>query len=108
MNRDSVVGIETWLRDGRSAVRILTGAIYFFLKNSGRALRLRLSPIQWVSSFSGGKKRQWSAILHLSPSSAENKNVWNYTSTPPIRPHGMYRNKFIFTARDNDTIVEYP
>jgi len=51
MGRDNVFGTQTWLRDGRSGVRILTDAIYFFLKTSRRALGLGLFPIQRVSSF---------------------------------------------------------
>jgi len=52
MGRDSVVGIQTWQRDGRSGVRNLTEAIYFFLKTSRWALGFGMSPVQWVSSFS--------------------------------------------------------
>jgi hypothetical protein len=43
MGRDSVVGIETWLRDRGSGVQILTGVIYFLLKTSTGSLGLRLS-----------------------------------------------------------------
>jgi hypothetical protein len=65
-------------------------------------------PYSMGIEFFPGIKRQWSDVHHLSPSSVESKNVWNYTSTPPIRPNGMYRNKFTFTVRDNDTVVKYP
>jgi len=39
-------------------------------------------------SFHGGKAAGCEAD-HLPPSSAEVKNAWNYTSTPPIRLHTM-------------------
>jgi len=41
--------------------------------------------IQWVP----GVKRQGREAHFSLPSSAEFKNVWIYTSTPPIRLHGM-------------------
>jgi hypothetical protein len=53
------------------------------------------------SSFPWGKAAEaWNWPL---PSSAEVKNVWSYTCTPPIRLHGVvliikkYRDNFTFT-----------
>jgi hypothetical protein len=40
-------------------------------------------------SFLGGVKRLRRKADHSLPSSAEVKNVWSYTSTPPIRLHGV-------------------
>jgi len=34
-------------------------------------------------------KRPWREADHSPPSSAEVKNVWIYTSLPPIRLHGV-------------------
>jgi len=36
-----------------------------------------------------GVKRPGREADHLFPSSAEVKNTWRYTSTPPIRLHGV-------------------
>jgi hypothetical protein len=47
-------------------------------------------PIQWVpGALSLGVKRPGSEADHSPPSSAEVKNEWSYTSTPPIRLHGV-------------------
>jgi hypothetical protein len=47
-------------------------------------------PIQWVSgALSLGVKRPVPEADHSPPSSAEVKNAWSYTSTPPILLHGM-------------------
>jgi hypothetical protein len=47
-------------------------------------------PIQWVpGALSLGVKRPGREADHSLPSSAEVKNVWSYTSTPPIRLHGV-------------------
>jgi hypothetical protein len=46
--------------------------------------------IQWVpGALSLGVKRQGREADHPPPSSAEFKNAWSYTSTPPIRLHGV-------------------
>jgi hypothetical protein len=45
---------------------------------------------QWVSgALSLGVKRLGREAEHSPPSSAEVKNAWSYTSTPPIRLHGV-------------------
>jgi hypothetical protein len=47
-------------------------------------------PIQWVpGALSLGIKRAGCEADHSSPSSAEVKNAWSYTSTPPIRLHDV-------------------
>jgi hypothetical protein len=47
-------------------------------------------PIQGVSgALSLGVKRPVRETDHSPPSSAEDKNVWRYTSTPPTRLHGV-------------------
>jgi hypothetical protein len=48
-------------------------------------------PIQWLSgALSLGVKRPECEADHSSPSSAEVKNAWGYTSTPPISLHGAW------------------
>jgi hypothetical protein len=45
-------------------------------------------PIQWVSgALSLGVKQPRREVYHSPPSSAEVKNAWNYTSTPPVHLH---------------------
>jgi len=44
-----------------------------------------MPPIQWVL----GVKRPGREADYSLPFSAEVMNVWNYTSTPPIRLHGV-------------------
>jgi hypothetical protein len=47
-------------------------------------------PIQWVpGALSLGVKRPKREADHSPPSSAEVKNAWSYTSTPPFRLHGV-------------------
>jgi hypothetical protein len=47
-------------------------------------------PIQWVpGALSLEVKRPERESDHSTPSSAEVKNAWSYTSTPPIRLHGV-------------------
>jgi hypothetical protein len=54
------------------------------------ALRPTQSPIQWVPGAPYlGVKRPGREADHLTPSSAEVKNEWSYTSTPPIRLYGV-------------------
>jgi hypothetical protein len=46
--------------------------------------------LQWVpGALSLGVKRPVSEADHSPPSSAEFKNAWSCTSTPPIRLHGV-------------------
>jgi hypothetical protein len=48
------------------------------------------SPIQWVpGALSLGVKRPGREADQSPPSSAEVKNMWSYTSTPPICLHGV-------------------
>jgi hypothetical protein len=63
--------------------------IFLFTPASRTALAPTQPPIQWVpGAFSLGVKRPGREADHSPPSSAEVKNVWRYTSTPPIRLHG--------------------
>jgi hypothetical protein len=54
------------------------------------ALRPTQPPIQWVpESLSLEVKQPGREADHLPPSNAEVKNAWCYTSTPPVRLHGV-------------------
>jgi hypothetical protein len=88
-------GIVQWhsagLRAGRSGVRFPAGAGNLFLHHrvqtgSGDTQ----PPIQWVpGALSLEVKRPEGEADYSPPSSAEVKNTWSYTSTPPICLHGV-------------------
>jgi hypothetical protein len=62
--------------------------IFLFTTASRSALDRIQPPIQWVIyNFSLGVKPPGREANYLPPSSAEVKNAWNYTSTPPLRHH---------------------
>jgi len=66
---------------------------FLFATASISALKPIQPPIQWVPGvISTGVKRPRREANYSPPSSAEIKNVWIYTSTPPIRLHGMVLN----------------
>jgi pimeloyl-ACP methyl ester carboxylesterase len=61
-----------------------------FLSAFRPALGPTQSPTQWVvEAISLGVKRERREGDHLPPSSVETMNAWSYTSTPPIRLHGL-------------------
>jgi hypothetical protein len=64
--------------------------IFLFTTASRTALGPTQPPIQWVpGALSLGVKWPGCEADHSPPSSAEAKNAWSYTSTPPIRLHGV-------------------
>jgi hypothetical protein len=64
--------------------------IFLFTTASRTALRPTQPPIQWVTdALSLGVKRPGREADHSPPSIAEVKNAWSYTSTPPLRFHGI-------------------
>jgi hypothetical protein len=66
---------------------------YLFATVSRPALEPIQSPIRVVPRvLSAGVKQPGSGAEHSSPFSAEVKNAWNYTSTPPIGLHGVVLN----------------
>jgi hypothetical protein len=90
---DSSVGIALsyGLDDRCSRVRLPRGlGIFLFTTVSVTALEPTQPPIQWVpGALSLGVKRpvrEADHHLHLVPRS---KNEWSYTSTPPVRLHGV-------------------
>jgi hypothetical protein len=52
-----------------------------------------------------GQKRLGHEVDSSSPSSAEVKNEWSYTSTPHIRLHGMDRKDLSFLLLYNFSLV---
>jgi hypothetical protein len=63
--------------------------IFLFTTATRTALGPTQPPMQWVpGALSLGVKRPGREADHSTPSSAE-VNEWGYTSTPPIRLHGV-------------------
>jgi hypothetical protein len=93
-SRDSSVGIALCygLDDRGSRVRFsgVGLGIFLFTTASRTALGPTQPPIQWVlEALSLGVKRPGRETDHSPPSTAEVKNAWSYTSTPPVRLHGV-------------------
>jgi hypothetical protein len=64
--------------------------IFLFTATSSLALEPTQPPIQQVPrALSLGVNRLGRETDQTNPSSAEVKNAWRYTSTPPIRLHGV-------------------
>jgi hypothetical protein len=64
--------------------------IFLFTTAFRMALGTTQPPIQWVpGALSLGIKQPGHEADHSPPPSAEVKNVWSYTSTPPIRLRGV-------------------
>jgi hypothetical protein len=64
--------------------------IFLSTTASRTALEPTQPPIQWVpGALSLGVKRPEREADNSPPSSAEVKSTWSYTSTPPIRLHGV-------------------
>jgi hypothetical protein len=80
---DSSVGIGTRLCMGFDSCGKLR--IFLFATAFRPALRPIQPSIQWVP----GVLSPRCETDHSSPSGAEAKNAWSYTSTPPIRLHGV-------------------
>jgi hypothetical protein len=77
--------------------------IFLFTTASRTALGPTQPRIQWVpGALSLGVKRPGREADHSPPSSAEVKNAWNYTSTPPVRLHDVvvkHRDSFTLTLQ---------
>jgi hypothetical protein len=91
--------------DRGSKVRFPTElGIFLFTTASRMSLGSTQPPILWVPvALSLDVKQPGCEADHPPPSSAEVKNAWSYTSTPPISLHGVVlslkkqRDNFIFT-----------
>jgi hypothetical protein len=64
---------------------------------SGLALEPTQPAVQQVPEFFLRIKGPGHEVDHLPPSSAEVKNEWSCTSTPPICLYVVERNNFVFT-----------
>jgi hypothetical protein len=83
----------------RSGDRIPAGATKFYLLQKRPYQRCGSpSPLfnAYVGSFAG-IKRPGRQADHSPPSSAEVKNEWSYTASPPTCFHGVDRDSFTFT-----------
>jgi hypothetical protein len=86
---DSLIGIG--LDDRGSRVQFSAGAENFSLHHRvqrGSGAHPASYPMG-TGTLSLGVKRPRREADHSPPSSAEVKNEWSYTSTPPIRLHGV-------------------
>jgi hypothetical protein len=64
--------------------------IFLFTYVSRTALGSTQPLIQWVpGALSLGVKRPGREVDHSPPCSADVKSAWSYTSTPPLRLHGV-------------------
>jgi hypothetical protein len=93
-SRDSSVGVATRLWGWTIGVLGFDSrrglGIFLFTAPSRTALVPTQPPIQWVpGTLSLRVKRASREADHSLPSSAEVKNAWSYTSTLPIRLHGV-------------------
>jgi len=63
---------------------------FLFFTAPRTALGPTQPPMKWVpGALSPRVKRPGCEDDHSPPSSAEVKNMWGYTATPPIRLHGV-------------------
>jgi hypothetical protein len=82
---------STGLRAGWSRVRFQVGAGNFSLLHrvqTGSGAYLASYPMGTSGAFPGGRAPRREAE-HSPQFSAKVKNEWSYTSTPPIRLHGV-------------------
>jgi hypothetical protein len=52
-----------------------------------------------------GLKRSVREVNYSSPSRAQVKNEWSYTSPPPVCLHGVKRDKIFFTMRAGTVVI---
>jgi hypothetical protein len=96
-SRNSSVGIVTELRAGRSGFKgSIPGRDWEFF-SSAPCLDLSEAhpasyPVGKLGALSPGVERPGREADHSPPSSADVKNSWSCTSTPPIRLHGVVLN----------------
>jgi hypothetical protein len=77
-------GYGDWLQAGRSGDRIPVGARFFAQVQTDPGAHSAFCRMG-TGSFPG-VKRQGRGADHSPPPSAEVKNEWSYTSTPPLGP----------------------
>ena len=79
-----------------TALEVHTDILHCFSETSIPALRTTKPPTLFVRGSYTGAKRSRHEIYHSPVSSAELKNEWSYTSTPPICLHDAARHNFTF------------
>jgi hypothetical protein len=95
MPKNCIAGISQWnsagLRAGWWGVRVRQGlGILLFTSRFRPSLEPTQPPNQWVTgALSLGVKQRGREADHSPPSSAEVRNAWSYTSTPPKRLDGV-------------------
>ena len=77
-----------------SSIPVFGPDIYLFTKISRPALKPNQRPVTWIPAVLSQLKQPRRKSYHSPPPSAEVKNEWSYTSTPPIRLHGVERANF--------------
>jgi hypothetical protein len=91
-NRDGSVGTITRLRSGLSGVRTPDSDEFLHSPKFPDRFCVPPSLMKWIRGlFPRGLKRSGREVNHSHPSSAEVKNEWSYTYTPPICLHGVDR-----------------
>jgi len=79
-----------------TGVQFLAGAMmgFFLFATMSRLAPMPTQPsVHWLlGELKQGVKWPGHEADHLPPSSAEVKNAWNYTSTPPVYIHGVVLN----------------
>jgi len=87
------------LRAGKSGVRIpVEGRDFAPLQTSRPALGFVPPPTEWDRRSYPGLKRPGHEVNHATPSTAEVKKEWRYTSTRDIRPYGVERENYYFIS----------
>jgi hypothetical protein len=94
LSRSSSVSTVTRSWAGRPGFKSRKGLGFSVLATASRStLGSTDPPIQWVLSvISAGVKRPEHEADHSSQLSAEVKNAWSFTSTPPLRLQGLVLN----------------
>ena len=96
MSLDSVSGVETRLRAGRSGVWNPARANYFsLLQNVYTGSRTPQSPLHWVPGFFPGSIAAGAWSLSA-PSSAKVKNEWSHSSAASLRFYDVDGDRFTF------------
>lgn len=84
----SVLRLGYWLDDGGQET-------YLFSRTCRLSLGSIQPPVQWVPMFFSGGKVDGHYFDDPSPFSAEVRNQWSYTSTPPVYVHGKECDNFL-------------
>jgi hypothetical protein len=70
----------------------MTGSVLIFTASRPALVSIQSPNQRVLGALTPGVKRSGREADHSPPSSAEVKNTWRYTPTPPIRVHGVVLN----------------